>query len=302
MSQILETRSGRPLEYQEYGDPDGHPVLFFHGLIGSHLQAAYVSDAAGRAGFRVIAPNRPGVGKSAFVERKTALEAVPDVEDLTASLGIDDFSVIGISGGTPYALGCLLKLTPRIRTVTILSGMGPTRLPGALRGMERRRRLTLEIGSRYPMLARQEIRKWAERYRVDPRGFLRYLVSTWCEPDRTLFEREEVFNLFLGDLEQVFVEGSGPETFAQDLALYRNYGFRPADLPSSHLITLWHGLDDIIVPPGMAWKMTRALPRCEAHFVPGGHFVAISLADRITARLRELRDDALAGRSSGVIN
>ncbi|QEH33291.1 Alpha/beta hydrolase family protein [Aquisphaera giovannonii] len=302
MSQILETRSGRPLEFQEYGDPDGHPILFFHGLIGSHLQAAYVADEAGHAGFRVIAPNRPGVGRSAFVERNSALEAVPDVEDLTASLGVDDFSVIGISGGTPYALACLLRLAPRIRTVTILSGMGPTRLPGALRGMERRRRLAVEIGSRYPNLARQEVRKWAERFKADPRGFLRYLVSTWCEPDRRLFEREDVFNLFLGDLEQVLVQGSGPETFAQDLALYRNYGFSPAELPSSHLVTLWHGLDDVIVPPAMGWKMATTLPRCEAHFVPGGHFVAISIADRIIAGLRKSRDESLAGRPGGVIS
>jgi hypothetical protein len=66
-------------------------------------------------------------------------------------------------------------------------------------------------------------------------------------------------------------------------------------------VTLWHGLDDIIVPPSMAWRMATTLPRCECHFVPGGHFVAISISARIVARLRKSLDESLAGREAGVI-
>ena len=115
---LFVTRSGRKLEVQEYGDTVGHPVFFFHGMIGSHYQASYISDQAGGEGFRIIAPNRPGVGLSEFVKRKSPLEAVDDVEDVAAALGLDTFSVIGISGGTPYALAALNRLGRRIRTVT----------------------------------------------------------------------------------------------------------------------------------------------------------------------------------------
>ncbi len=142
---LITTRTGRLLEVREYGDPAGHPALFFHGLIGSHHQASYIAEQAMQHDLRIIAPNRPGVGKSEFVERKSALEAVPDIEDLTAALQIDQFSVIGISGGTPYALACLHRLGPRIRTTTVISGMGPLRLSGALQGMDRPRRLAMEI-------------------------------------------------------------------------------------------------------------------------------------------------------------
>ena len=108
------------------------PAFFFHGLIGSHHQAAYVDEQARRHALRVIDPNRPGVGKSEFVERQSPLEAVPDVEDLAATLKLDKFSVIGISGGTPYALACLYRLGSRITTTTIISGMGPMQSPHAL--------------------------------------------------------------------------------------------------------------------------------------------------------------------------
>src|SRR5271157_2395098 len=91
MTNLIATRTGRMLEVKEYGDPRGDPAFFFHGLIGSHHQAAYIGEQARQMGLRVIAPNRPGVGKSEYVERNNALEAVPDVEDLAAALEIDLF-------------------------------------------------------------------------------------------------------------------------------------------------------------------------------------------------------------------
>jgi hypothetical protein len=39
-------RGGRALEVRGYGDAGGHPVIFFHGLIGSHHQASYIGGPA----------------------------------------------------------------------------------------------------------------------------------------------------------------------------------------------------------------------------------------------------------------
>jgi pimeloyl-ACP methyl ester carboxylesterase len=285
---LIVVRSGRKLEVQEYGDPSGHPVFFFHGLIGSHYQASYVAEQAERDALRIIAPNRPGVGRSEFVSRKSGLDAVDDVEDLAAALELDDLSVIGISGGTPYALAACCRLGRRVRTVTIISGMGPMRLPGALDGMERRRRFFLWAGSRYPRLARRVFNAAAHRFRADPERFLQRLITTWSIPDQHLFRRGAVFELFLKDLHQVFTEGNGAEGLAQELTIYRNYGFSLGALPPRQRVTLWHGLSDNIVPPAMAWKMVRALPNAEATFVPGGHFMAIDSASQIIARLKQL--------------
>ncbi len=285
---LLLTRSGRKLEVKEYGDPAGHPVFFFHGMIGSHYQASYISDQAGQEGFRVIAPNRPGVGLSEFVKRKSPLEAVSDVEDIATALGLDEFSVIGISGGTPYALATLYRLGRRIRTVTIISGMGPMRLRGAIRSMDRRRRMVLEVGSRYPHLALRFFQKAQYRFRAAPDRFLNRLIATWSVPDQQALRRTEVYNLFMKDLEQVFLVGKGPETLSQELAIYRHYGFSVRDLPLDTRITLWHGLADNIVPATMAWTMVNTLPNSEAHLVPGGHFVAVDIASQIIVRLRQL--------------
>jgi pimeloyl-ACP methyl ester carboxylesterase len=292
MSETLVLRDGRVLEVSEYGDPGGEPGLFFHGLIGSHHQASYVDGQAKRLGLRIIAPNRPGVGRSQFVRRRSALESVADVEDIAAARGLNRFSVIGISGGTPYALAALLRLGERVRTATIISGMGPMRLPGALLGMERRRRLFLRAGSRYPHLARGAFRQAAERFRTDPTGLLDRLIRTWSAPDRALFRRRDIYDLFLRDLEQVLSQPCAAEGLAQELTLYRRYGFSMRDLPADRRVVLWHGLDDAIVPPTMACAMARALPNAEAHLVPGGHFVAVSIAGAIIDRLRQQLDTA----------
>jgi len=176
--------------------------------------------------------------------------------------------------------------------VTVLSGMGPARLRGALQGMDRRRRLFFELGSRSPKLARQAFEQAGARYRADPSRFLKSLVRTWSASDQRLFDREEVFNLFLKDLQQVFGSAAGPAGLAQELRFYRNYGFAIESLPADKRVTLWQGLDDNITPPVMAWRLARALPNSEAHLVPGGHFVAISIADQVIDRL----DRQLDGR------
>ncbi len=289
-------RDGRKLEVREYGDPRGHPAFFFHGLIGSHHQASYVAGEAKRTGLRIIAPNRPGVGISEFTLRTSPLDAVADVEDLARALGLDDFSVIGISGGTPYALAVLHRLRDRVRTVTVISGMGPMGMRSALTGMELRRRAFLEIGTRFPRLALRAFQKAAAGFQESPEGLLDRLIRTWSAADQKVFTRKDVYDLFLRDLHQVFTEGNGAVGLSHELSMYRYRGFPLADLPREKRITLWHGLEDVIVPPAMTWKMVRSLPNSEAHFVPGGHFMAVEMAPAIIARLRQQLDESAGSR------
>ena len=165
------------------------------------------------------------------------------------------------------------------------------RLPGALRGMDRRRRIALEVGSRFPDVGQARLSESTETVRADPEGLLDRLITTWSLPDQIVFERKDVYDLFMQDLHQVFTVGAGPITLAHELTLYRNYGVSLRDLPPDKRITLWHGLSDNIVPPAMACKMALALPNCEAHLVAGGHFVAVDIAGQIIARLRQSLDE-----------
>ena len=151
-------------------------------MIGSHYQASYIALDSSPGGIQDHRPEPAGSGIVRVYQRKGPLEAVDDVEDIATALGLDDFSVVGISGGTPYALATLYRLGPRVKTVTVISGMGPMRLRGAVRTMDRRRRMVLEVGSRYPHLAMQFFQKSRYRFRTDPDRFLNRLATTWSSP------------------------------------------------------------------------------------------------------------------------
>ena len=166
---LLAMRDGRKLEVREYGDPAGHPAFFFHGLIGSHHQASYISEQAGSIGLRIIAPNRPGVGRSDFVDRNSALESVADVEDVAKALQLDEFSLIGISGGTPYALAALSRLAHRVRTVTLISGMGPMQLPVRCTAWTADDASHSRSARDSPHVATARLPESLERFRADPR-------------------------------------------------------------------------------------------------------------------------------------
>jgi pimeloyl-ACP methyl ester carboxylesterase len=168
--------------------------------------------------------------------------------------------------------------------------MGPMRLPGALKGMDHRRRAVLELGARFPRLAVRAFQKAADRFSQSPEALLDGLIRTWSPADRKVFTRKDVYDLFLRDLHQVFEDGHGATGLSHELGIYRYRGLPIADLPRDRCITIWHGLEDVIVPPAMAWKLAQALPNSEAHFIPGGHFMAVDAARDIITRLRQRLD------------
>ena len=62
-----------------------------------------------RLGLRVIALDRPGVGQPAFQPKRGFSDWVKDVEPLTDELGLDKFSVLGISEVVAMLLSVLQK-------------------------------------------------------------------------------------------------------------------------------------------------------------------------------------------------
>ena len=66
---------------------------------------------------RLVVPNRPGIGGSAFLPNRRILDWFSDVLTLADTLGIERFAVAGVSGGGPYALACALSIPQRLTAV-----------------------------------------------------------------------------------------------------------------------------------------------------------------------------------------
>jgi len=129
----LGLNKGRHLSYFKYGSKSGTPVFYFHGFPGSHLEVEMNNgdEIAKMLNIRLIAVNRPGYGDSDFQPKRSLLDWPDDIVELADSLGINKFSVVGGSGGGPYAIACAYKIPDRIKKVGVVSGMGPVNAPGA---------------------------------------------------------------------------------------------------------------------------------------------------------------------------
>ena len=67
--------------------------------------------------------------------------------------------------------------------------------------------------------------------------------------------------------------------------MYRDWGFALEDIPPNKTVTLWHGLDDTIVPHTMSIEMAKRIPNCQIHLMPGGHFVLSDFLERIMQKV-----------------
>jgi pimeloyl-ACP methyl ester carboxylesterase len=123
-TRLLQLADDRQIAYCEYGDPVGKPVFYFHGTPGSRYEPA-LGDQAGREhGYRILALDRPGIGRSDYVEGRSLLDWPQDVNAVAAQLEIDRFGVMGISGGGPYALACGHALSDRLAFSVLMGSWG----------------------------------------------------------------------------------------------------------------------------------------------------------------------------------
>lgn len=108
--QRMQLPHGRWLGYLDFGDPDGVPVFYFHGLPGSRLDTAQHESMFKEFHMRIVATDRPGYGLSTSQHRRKVLDWPDDVVALADHLGIARFAVMGVSGGGAYAAACAYKI------------------------------------------------------------------------------------------------------------------------------------------------------------------------------------------------
>jgi pimeloyl-ACP methyl ester carboxylesterase len=268
--ETLRLEDGRLLGYAVYGDPEGWPIFYFHGFPGSRLEAQLADRVAARMGIRLIALDRPGFGLSDFKPRRTIFEWPDDVVKIADALGINRFATIGVSGGGPYAAACALRIPQRLTAVAIVCGLGPLDTPNGTDRMIRTNHLIFFLGRRLPWLAKISLWRIAYQVRRNPEGTLRRMIVALPDPDKAVLARPEVKTAMKDNVVEAFRGGS--RGAACELLLYtRPWGFLLEDIATR--VNLWHGEQDVSVPPTMGQYQARTIPNCRAIFYPGeGHF------------------------------
>ena len=264
---------GRQLGFAEFGDRKGKPIFYFHGFPGSRLEARLAEKISLDTQVRFIAIDRPGYGLSSFKPGRTLVNWADDVVDLANSLRLERFSILGVSGGGPYAAACAAKIPHRLDSVGIVCGMGPVDVPGLMRTMPLAYRLGLRLASRLPQIAIVLYSFSAFFFRNYPRFMLSILSGKVAEPDKIALKNKEFIKILSASFREAFRRSL--RWSASDAVLYsRPWGFDLQDIRIR--IHLWHGERDRIVPPELGRHMAQVIPDCSATFYPDeGHFSII---------------------------
>jgi pimeloyl-ACP methyl ester carboxylesterase len=282
---VIRLKDGRGLGVAEFGDPAGAPLFYFHGFPSCRLEPGIDHEAAARHGIRLIAMDRPGIGNSDPAPRGTVARNVNDVTAAADALGIDRFAVAGGSGGGPYALACARKFPERLTSATVISGFGRLARPGTTKGMRLENRLSFKAAARFGLAGRLAMWSMARTVEKDPDKVVRQVAKAMGGRDAGTIMDPVTFGALRETLVESFRAGTAGQVDDM-LRIVRPWRFRVENIRMP--VTLWHGLDDRLVPEAMARDLAEAIPDCRAHFVPGeGHLLAIHCVDEIFESLRQ---------------
>ncbi|RIQ26261.1 alpha/beta fold hydrolase [Jiangella rhizosphaerae] len=275
---LIRTADGRDLAVEEWGVPDGTPVVYAHGTPMSRL-ARHPDDAlfAG-LGIRLITFDRPGYGHSTPRSGRRVVDVADDIAAIADDLGLDRFPVFGVSGGGPHALAFAAVHPDRATRVATLASTAPCDAEGLdwTAGMMDGNRVSAAAALRGRVALEAHL---AETESEDLRELL-------PESEQAVLARPEVQRM----LAAAYAEAVRPGLHGwvdDELALYGlPWGFDPADITVP--VSLWHGELDTVVPVAHSVWLAERIPDAALIRAPGaahaGHF------DATAATLRWLLD------------
>ena len=280
----VKLSDGRSLSFARFGDPSGKPVFYFHGFPGSRFEAQSNHEAFLNAGIQILALDRPGIGHSTRKNKRKLLDWPDDVVEVAKILNLEKFSILGVSGGGPYALACARAIPGYLDKVTVACGLGPLDAPNATSGMMLSNRVLFRYARFFPPLLRLVIFMMVQQLSSKSANGLKKFIEGLPEPDRLVLSKTDSQGFVLASAVEGVRQGSGP--LLDEIGIYSKFwGFKLEDLRFP--ISLFQGEVDIDVPASMARYQAKVIPSCELNLYPDdGHFsLLVNHIDEIIASL-----------------
>ena len=260
-------------------------MFLLHGTPGSGLGPVPRSRVLYDQGVRLISFDRPGYGDSDRLLARTVADVVQDVVAIADSLGIDQFGVLGRSGGGPHALACAALLPDRVTRCAALVSLAPPDAEGLdwFDGMADSNVDAYTIAAADPELLTARFVQAAAKIKADPASHFANLGQEMPAPDRLIVADVGIRAM----LAQSFAEAvrTSADGWIDDvLAFSSPWGFDPAaiDVP----VLLWHGEDDVFSPVAHTHWLVRRIPGAHMEIRPGSaHLGALEVLPDILSWL-----------------
>jgi pimeloyl-ACP methyl ester carboxylesterase len=272
-SRQITLSDGRLLGFDDFGDPDGTPVLFFHGFGSSRVVRHPDDDIATELGVRMIAVDRPGIGISTRHPGRRVTDYPSDIAELLDVLRIGHCAIVAWSGGGPYALACAWQMPDRFSLVGLISAPAPlSGAPGSTGYTWPRHRAMSRTADHAPWVIALAMWNWSRQQRSDPHKQLDEAISGMVEADREILGDPALRAVMIANASEMYRQGAGG-VYDEALCLARPFGFPIGGVTVP--VRIWHGALDKVVPVGMGRYLERNITDAVATFYPreGHHFV-----------------------------
>jgi len=271
-SRQITLSDGRLLGFDDFGDPEGTPVLFFHGFGSSRVVRHPDDDIAAELGVRVIAIDRPGIGISTRQPGRRVTDYPRDVAELLDILEIERCAVVAWSGGGPYALACAWQMPDRFSVIGLISAPAPLSGAGSTGYTWPRHRAMSRTADHAPWVIALAMWQWSRQQKSDPHKQLDEAISGMVEADREILGDPALRAVMIANASEMYRQGTGG-VYDEALCLARPFGFPIGGVTVP--VRIWHGALDKVVPVGMGKYLARNIADAVATFYPheGHHFV-----------------------------
>lgn len=271
LNQTIRLSDGRKMGFNEYGVENGKPLFYFHGSPSARNEFNLFGNEAilEKLNVKLIAPDRPGSGFSDFQNNRHFLDWPKDVVALANHLELEKFSILGYSGGGPYAAVCSYAIPNRIGKVGIVSGTAPFTEPHLTDGINLNSLQFMELSYQKPWLSRTILRMMKLITYLAPGKMIANAMASLPEPDQLTVAIPEVKNGFIAMLQEALRHG--PRGASYDTRLMVSaWDFDPSQIIIP--VHLWHGEADQNAPVVMGRFMEKVIPQSIGKFYPGeGH-------------------------------
>ena len=286
----IAVSADRQIGFAEFGDPQGRAIFWLHGTPGARRQIPAEARAyAELERIRLIGVDRPGIGSSTPHQYPNVLAFAEDLRAIADTLGIDNFAVVGLSGGGPYTLATAAAMPERVVAAGVLGGvapyLGPDAIGSGLMNLGSRVAPVLEVAGLPIRLVAGTLIKFLGPV-ASPA--LEIYARLSPEGDRRLLSRPEFKAMFLDDL----LNGSRKQLaapFADVIVFVRDWGFRLDEVKVP--VHWWHGDKDHIVPFDHGRHAVNLLPDATMTVLPGeSHLGGLGRAEEILRTMLEIWD------------
>jgi len=256
-ARVIHLADGRRLGFDDLGTAAGRPVIYMHGGTTSRMTARLAAADAAELGIRLIAPDRPGIGLSDPQPGRTLSDWADDVHALAVTLGLDQYGVLGVSEGTPYALACGSAHPKHVVGVSIAGPIAALRNPRITRAIHPPVRLMVGLAVYTPRLLRLAFAAMHADVRHRGLQAVAGMRRAFPPADQDLFADSARLEMRLDDLRNTFAWGARWPAYDFVLAA-REWGFQ---LDAIHCpVWIFQGDGDTIHTLGMARHLVECIP------------------------------------------